>query len=72
MKTCRLSEQLHAQFNDAGINELFERIMLTVEEKTEVDFMVRLKHHAHIKDTTSKSFIIPPNVYVIYLRLQKQ
>jgi methylmalonyl-CoA mutase len=47
-----------SQFNDAGINELFEKIMLTVEEKTKVDFG-KIEVH-HIKDTTSKSLIIPP------------
>ncbi|HVX28155.1 MAG TPA: methylmalonyl-CoA mutase family protein [Parafilimonas sp.] len=47
-----------SQFNDAGINELFEKIMLTVEEKTQVDFG-KIEVH-HLKDTTSKSLIIPP------------
>lgn len=47
-----------SQFNDAGINELFEKIMLTVEEKTKIDFG-KIEIH-HIKDTTSKSLIIPP------------
>ena len=47
-----------SQFNDAGINELFEKITLAVEEKTEVDFG-KIEVH-HIKDTTPKSLIIPP------------
>ncbi|MGN6213470.1 methylmalonyl-CoA mutase family protein [Parafilimonas sp.] len=47
-----------SQFNDAGINELFEKIMLTVEEKTKVDFGKIEVHHT--KDTSSKSLIIPP------------
>ncbi len=47
-----------SQFNDTGINELFEKIMLTVEEKTKVDFG-KIEVH-HIKDTTSKSLIVPP------------
>ncbi len=47
-----------SQFNDEGINELFEKIMLTVEEKTQIDFG-KIEAH-HIKDTTSKSLIIPP------------
>lgn len=47
-----------SQFNDVGINELFEKIMLTVEEKTKIDFG-KIEIH-HIKDTTSKSLIIPP------------
>jgi methylmalonyl-CoA mutase len=48
-----------SQFNDAGINELFEKIMIAVEEKTKVDFGT-IEQHKHIKDTTSKSLIIPP------------
>ena len=47
-----------SQFNDAGINKLFEKIMLTVEEKTKVDFG-KIEVH-HIKETTAKSLIIPP------------
>ena len=47
-----------SQFNDAGINELFEKAMLTVEEKTKIDFG-KIEVH-HIKDTASKSLIIPP------------
>ncbi|MBS1745849.1 MAG: methylmalonyl-CoA mutase family protein [Bacteroidetes bacterium] len=47
-----------SQFNDAGINELFEKIMLTVEEKTKVDFG-KIEVH-HLKDTTSQTQIIPP------------
>lgn len=48
-----------SQFNDAGINELFEKIMLAVEEKTKIDFG-EIEQHKHTKDTTSKSLIIPP------------
>lgn len=47
-----------SQFNDAGINELFEKLMLAVEGKTKVD-LGKIEVH-HIKDTTSKSLIIPP------------
>ncbi|MFZ1530059.1 MAG: methylmalonyl-CoA mutase family protein [Ferruginibacter sp.] len=49
-----------AQFNDAGVNELFERLMEKVEEKTGITFKGHVTHHAHIKDTSSKSQIIPP------------
>jgi methylmalonyl-CoA mutase len=49
-----------AQFNDAGINELFERLMDTIAEKTGVKFSDAIEHHAHIKDTISNSTIIPP------------
>jgi len=48
-----------AQFNDAGINELFEKLMTTVAKKTSVSFG-SVELHAHISDTTTKSQIIPP------------
>jgi isobutyryl-CoA mutase len=49
-----------AQFNDAGINELFERLMEKIAEKCGVKFAGNIEHHTHLKDTTSKSQIIPP------------
>ncbi|MBS1510112.1 MAG: methylmalonyl-CoA mutase family protein [Bacteroidetes bacterium] len=49
-----------AQFNDAGVNELFERLMEKVAEKTGVHFHGDIEHHAHIKDTVNQSTIIPP------------
>ena len=49
-----------AQFNDAGINELFERIMEKIEEKAGVTFKGHVKHHPHINDTINNSQIIPP------------
>ncbi len=49
-----------AQFNDAGVNELFERLMEKVAEKTGVRFDGSITHHAHTKDTQSQSTIIPP------------
>ncbi len=49
-----------SQFNDAGVNELFERLMEKVEEKTGISFKGPVEHHAHTKDTSSKSQIIPP------------
>jgi methylmalonyl-CoA mutase len=48
-----------AQFNDAGINELFEKLMVTIKTKTGVEFG-EVEVHAHLKDTTTKSQIIPP------------
>jgi methylmalonyl-CoA mutase len=48
-----------AQFNDAGVNELFEKLMVAVEKKTGVQFG-KVELHAHTKDTTSKSQVIPP------------
>lgn len=47
-----------SQFNDAGVNELFEKLMQTVEAKTKVKFG-GVEHFVH-KDTVSKSLIIPP------------
>jgi methylmalonyl-CoA mutase len=49
-----------AQFNDAGVNELFERLMEKVSEKCDVRFSGEITHHAHTKDTFSQSTIIPP------------
>lgn len=49
-----------AQFNDAGVNELFSRLMEIVSEKTGVAFPVAA-HITHTTDTSSKSIIIPPS-----------
>ncbi|HNU88418.1 MAG TPA: methylmalonyl-CoA mutase family protein, partial [Ferruginibacter sp.] len=49
-----------AQFNDAGVNELFERLMEKVADKCGVKFHGDIEHHTHIKDTVSQSTIIPP------------
>jgi len=49
-----------AQFNDAGVNELFERLMEKVADKCGVKFQGEIEHHAHTKDTASQSMIIPP------------
>lgn len=48
-----------AQFNDAGINELFEKLIVAVEKKSGVQFG-GIELHAHVQDTTTKSQIIPP------------
>jgi methylmalonyl-CoA mutase len=48
-----------AQFNDAGINELFEKIIVAIEKKCGVQFG-KIELHAHVQDTTTKSQIIPP------------
>jgi methylmalonyl-CoA mutase len=48
-----------AQFNDSGINELFEKLMIAVEKKTSVQFG-KVELHEHVQDTTTKSQIIPP------------
>lgn len=49
-----------AQFNDAGVNELFERLMEKIAEKTGVKFHGEIEHHIHTKETFSQSTIIPP------------
>ena len=49
-----------AQFNDAGVNELFERLMEKVAEKCNVRFSGELVHRGHTTDTFSQSTIIPP------------
>ncbi len=48
-----------AQFNDAGVNELFEKIVQAIKTKTGVEFGA-VAFHAHTKDTTNRSQIIPP------------
>jgi isobutyryl-CoA mutase len=48
-----------AQFNDAGVNELFEKLMLTIEKKTKTSFG-NFSKEGHTKETTTKSQIIPP------------
>ena len=50
-----------AQFNDSGVNELFERLMEKVEAKTGVTFHGHVQHHPHTKDTSNQSTIIPPS-----------
>ncbi len=49
-----------AQFNDAGVNELFERLMEKIADKCGVKFHGEIEHHAHTKDTGSSTNIIPP------------
>ncbi|HTR31659.1 MAG TPA: methylmalonyl-CoA mutase family protein [Puia sp.] len=48
-----------AQFNDAGINELFDLLMETLEKKTGAEFGPA-HHRHHLKDTSTQSMIIPP------------
>ncbi len=49
-----------AQFNDSGVNELFERLMEKIKEKKGIEFQGAITHHVHTKDTASQSTIIPP------------
>ncbi|MBC7903292.1 MAG: methylmalonyl-CoA mutase [Gemmatimonadaceae bacterium] len=48
-----------AQFNDSGINELFDKIVKTIESKTGVHLGKTTALPAH-KETTTKTQIIPP------------
>ena len=48
-----------AQFNDGGVNELFEKIIVAIEKKTSTRFG-QIELHAHTSDTSTKSQIIPP------------
>ncbi len=48
-----------AQFNDSGVNELFEKLVVTFREKTGVVFG-QVEIHPHDHDTTTRSQIIPP------------
>ncbi len=47
-----------SQFNDPGVNELFEKLILTIQTKTGIRFG-DLINHGHTKDTSTKSLIIP-------------
>jgi methylmalonyl-CoA mutase len=49
-----------AQFNDTGINELFDLLMERLEQKTGANFGPA-HHRHHLKDTTTQSLIIPPS-----------
>lgn len=48
-----------AQFNDAGVNALFEKIMHTVEQKTKIS-LGHFSAETNQQETTTKSQIIPP------------
>jgi methylmalonyl-CoA mutase len=48
-----------SQFNDHGINQLFEKLVHIIEEKKGIHFGAPLKHERPI-DTATKSQIIPP------------
>ncbi|HEV9036733.1 MAG TPA: methylmalonyl-CoA mutase family protein [Puia sp.] len=49
-----------SQFNDAGVNELFEKLIVAVEKKTGIRYG-ELTLHAHTADTTTQSKILPPS-----------
>jgi methylmalonyl-CoA mutase len=48
-----------AQFNDLGINELFEKLIVTIDSKLGVRFG-ELVLHAHTRETSTQSQILPP------------
>ena len=48
-----------AQFNDIGVNELFEKIVHVVEKKTGINFG-KIPNVPHSNETTTQSIIIPP------------
>jgi methylmalonyl-CoA mutase len=48
-----------AQFNDAGVNELFEKLVTVIGQKTGVQ-LGAIALHRHTQDTTTRSQIIPP------------
>ncbi len=47
-----------SQFNDAGVNHLFEMLCHKLEEKTGISFKVE---HTSAKNTVSKTQVIPPS-----------
>ena len=49
-----------AQFNDAGVNELFEKLMSAIDKKTGIRYG-DLTLHTHTKDTATQSQIMPPS-----------
>lgn len=49
-----------AQFNDTGINQLFGKIMSTIQEKTGVYFSSVSAIQAGLNETTTRAQIIPP------------
>ena len=48
-----------AQFNDSGVNELFEKLITTIRKKTGRS-LGQIELHRHTSDTSTKSQIIPP------------
>ena len=49
-----------AQFNDAGVNELFLLLLATIEKKTGKNFGSHTEIPHHTNDTANRSQIIPP------------
>ena len=49
-----------SQFNDAGVNELFEKLIGLLDKKMDVRYG-DLVTHEHVQDTTTQSRILPPS-----------
>ena len=49
-----------AQFNDAGVNELFEQLLAILGKKTGISWS-KTERRAHTEETTTRSQIIPPS-----------
>ncbi len=48
-----------SQFNDAGMNELYQKLMETITEKTQVEYINKTIHSVQL--SSEKTYIIPPN-----------
>ncbi len=48
-----------SQFNDKGVNELFEKLMAVIQQKTSKDFSLRIENAQQTSPT--KSQVIPPS-----------
>ena len=48
-----------SQFNDVGMNELYQKLMETITEKTRVEYINKTIHSVQL--SSEKTYIIPPN-----------
>jgi len=53
-------EEIAAQFKDAGVKEIIERMMEKVGEKMGVKYRGEIRHHTNKKINPSKHTITPP------------
>lgn len=49
-----------AQFNDAGVNQLFDKLVTTIQKKCNINFDEKIVSDGHAMASTTKSQIIPP------------
>ncbi|MBX9779556.1 MAG: methylmalonyl-CoA mutase family protein [Chitinophagaceae bacterium] len=49
-----------AQFNDAGVNQLFDKLITTIQKKCNINFDEKIVSDGHAMASTTKSQIIPP------------